>query len=99
MELTELIASPLRLGSFISFPIKKRSCQALAKRADPIAIIGLPSGRSPLECGKVKMVRLHPAVAGVRRDIPESFRDWRRGELNPCPRRLTAILLVPFFVS
>src|SRR6058998_3710551 len=23
----------------------------------------------------------------LRRDNPESFRGWRRGELNPCPRR------------
>jgi hypothetical protein len=33
------------------------------------------------------MVHLRPAVAGLRRDSPESFRGWRRGELNPCPRR------------
>ncbi len=25
--------------------------------------------------------------AALRRDSPESFRGWRRGELNPCPRR------------
>src|SRR5437660_2140591 len=27
------------------------------------------------------------ALALLRRDSPESFRGWRRGELNPCPRR------------
>src|ERR1700716_3858271 len=37
--------------------------------------------------GQGEMVRLRPAVAGLRRDSPESFRGWRRGELNPCPRR------------
>jgi hypothetical protein len=28
-----------------------------------------------------------PAFAKAPRDSPESFRGWRRGELNPCPRR------------
>src|SRR5438128_10457659 len=27
------------------------------------------------------------ALALLRRGSPESFRGWRRGELNPCPRR------------
>jgi len=27
------------------------------------------------------------ALALLRRDSAESFRGWRRGELNPCPRR------------
>ncbi len=27
------------------------------------------------------------AFAKSSRDSPESFRGWRRGELNPCPRR------------
>ncbi len=28
-----------------------------------------------------------PSSPRLRRDRPESFQGWRRGELNPCPRR------------
>src|SRR5947207_2392331 len=31
--------------------------------------------------------RKRSGFAALRRNSPESFRGWRRGELNPCPRR------------
>ena len=43
---------------------------------------GLP-GRNLWSVGKIEMARLHFVTAWQ----PRSFWGWRRGELNPCPRR------------
>ena len=40
-------------------------------------------GRNLWSAGKIEMARLHFVTAWQ----PRSFRGWRRGELNPCPRR------------
>src|SRR2546422_794312 len=49
------------------------------------------SGRAPsrrlLIVGHTYHSQEGPPSPRLRRDRPESFRGWRRGELNPCPRR------------
>src|SRR5438132_929552 len=56
---------------------KDRQC---GQKSDPPS----PS-RSLRALGIIQEVQ--PTFTSLRRDSPESFRGWRRGELNPCPRR------------
>src|SRR5438094_4418489 len=43
---------------------------------------------TPEMCVLHHYVRLRPGAAGLRRDtFSQTAKKWRRGELNPCPRR------------
>jgi hypothetical protein len=76
--------SPLVSGSLISSNLISSMSRFMCKRLTRLNTVTNPGSRKLLD---QLALPDRPPVLRLRRGSPESFRGWRRGELNPCSPR------------